>query len=96
MHHDTFVTYRPAHLCTFCKKITAKEDFEAPENDDYLCPHVRRTALEDVMNKVSQGEAVNLGMETTTLMSGLVQVTMTWADVDAPKEEAGQQRPKRM
>lgn len=96
MHHDTFVTYRPAHLCSFCKKVTSADDFEPPDKGDYLCPHVRRTDLEAVMDKVSRGEAINMGMESTTLVTGLVQVTLTWAEVDAPKEEAEAPRPRRM
>lgn len=96
VHHDTFVTYRPSNQCWLCKKVTSKEDFEPPTDTDYVCLHVRRTELEAVMNAVTRGEAVNMGMETITLQSGVVQVTMTWADVDAPKEEAEQQRPRRM
>ncbi len=96
IHYDTFVVFRPYYLCGACKKVMAQDDFQHPEDDDYVCPHVRRAALEKVMDKIIAGTAQKFSMDQLVMESGVVQVTLVWADVDRPKEEGGWSRPSHM
>ena len=99
-HRDVFVIYRPLHTCPFCsRKIHAERDTEGnflgeampdPGDTEYLCPHVRRTEYQQVLDKLA-AESVFVGESTvTTLANGVVQVVVTWGDLlEGPKPMAG-------
>lgn len=90
-HFDTFVVYRPVDACMFCLRAVSEEGFAAPEGE-YICPHVRKAALEDLMMKIERSEVeLKFAAQTTTLKNGVVQVTLGWA---VPTRTAAQPGPE--
>ncbi len=99
VHHDTFVTYRPLSACRFCQKRIEKDleaDDYVPPDTEQLCPHVRKDELDTLLARGVREEVIDLRMNTTTLPSGIVQVTVMWSEVDRPKAEVERQRPRRL
>lgn len=99
VHHDTFVTYRPISACRFCQKRIDQEmkgDNYEPPIEEYLCTHVRKEELDALLARGVRGEVVDIRMNTNTLPSGVVQVTVMWTEIDGPKVEAERRRPSRL
>lgn len=99
VHHATFVTYRPFESCRFCRKkfddAAEKDGYEAP-TEEYLCPHVRKNELDELLARGVRNEVVDIRMNTNVLPSGIVQVTVMWSETDGPKVEAERRRPSRL
>lgn len=97
--HDTFVTYRPLNQCRFCQRKIDDEmatEGYTPPDTELVCPHVRRRDLDDLLARAVRNEIANLRMNTTTLPSGIVQVTVMWDEIDGRKVEAERHRPTRL
>lgn len=85
---DTFVTYRPLNACRYCqKKIDIEMETEGyePPLEEVICPHVRRDELNTLLSRGVKQEVTGITMTPTTLPSGVVQVTVMWAEVSPPK-----------
>lgn len=97
---EVFVIYRPLHACPFCeRRLFAGTDADGnrveppgflpdPGEEEYLCPHVRRTAYQKLLAE-SVAETVQiLGHTPTTLGNGTVQVLVSWMEVEGPQKGA--------
>lgn len=97
--HETFVIYRPLHLCRHCTRRLDKaletEGYEAPQGEE-ICPHTRKGEYDTILQRQVLGEIVDVRVNQTTLATGLVQVSVMWSEVQRAKGEAERQRPNRL
>lgn len=99
LRRDVFVIYRPLNHCPFCQRqIYPNPNLDTGQMPplledpgvEYLCPHVRRTAYQELLDQEVRKEVNILTSDMTTLSNGTVQVVVSWAifDVPAKREEA--------
>lgn len=97
---DVFVIYRPLHACPFCeRRLFSGTDADGnrveppgflpdPGDSEYLCPHVRRTEYQEILDRSVAATVEILGHTPTTLGNGTVQVLVSWIEVDGPQKIA--------
>ena len=97
VRHETYVTYRPLMSCPFCSREVTADGFVAPADEEYLCGHTRKKEHDALLMRLADPKsgATNLSWHAETLRDGTVQVVVTWAESDVPKEE-GARAPLRL
>lgn len=82
-----FVIYRPLLTCVFCKRrLFSGDDETAPTDpiqdngEEYICPHTRLRELNELMARAIDGSVVINSSTPSTLMNGVTQVLVSWAE----------------
>lgn len=97
VRHDVFVIYRPLHACPFCSRrlhaseprggdgpdlpLDAVEPLDDPGEREYLCPHVRRTEYQKLLDDAVAERVSVTDSAATTLGNGTVQILVTWSEL---------------
>jgi hypothetical protein len=76
--HGVFVLYKPVEACARCRARLESDAFDPDAEDAYECPHNKRAAYLEIVQKCHDGGWTMLAWREETLKNGTVQISMSW------------------
>lgn len=86
-HCDVFLIHRPWHNCPRCQEDIQSRKVELPEDDDISCPHTRKKAYLQTIQKILNDGWLQVKRDEQFLQSGSVQVMLGWLVAKPNKEK---------